>query len=201
MSWEKVADDEAIGRTANALKEKGFEVAIAKDGNEAKRMAMELIPEGAEVLRVTSATLDEIGLVQELDSDRYRSLRKEINAIDDQQLRLEKRRASISPEYGIGSVQALTEDGRAVMASASGSQLPVYVYGARNVIWIVGAQKIVKNLDEAFKRIYEHALPLESERIRNAGMGQASSVNKILIIDKERPNRIKVIIVKEKLGF
>ncbi len=67
---------------------------------------------------------------------------------------------------------------------------------------MVGAQKIVENREEGFKRIYEHCLPLESERARKSYGVPASSVNKIFILDKEvNVNRITVIIVKEVLGF
>lgn len=104
-------------------------------------------------------------------------------------------------EYDVGSVNAVTEDGKLVVASATGSQLAPIAAGAANVILVVGTQKIVKNLDEAFRRIEEHSLPLESEQLKKL-YGVPSSINKILIISKEAiPNRIKLIFVKEKLGF
>lgn len=95
----------------------------------------------------------------------------------------------------------MTEDGQVVIASATGSQLPSYAYGASNVIWVVGTQKIVKNLDEAMKRVYEYVFPLEKERAMKVA-GMKSSVNKILLINKEAtPGRIHIIFVQEKLGF
>jgi hypothetical protein len=78
--------------------------------------------------------------------------------------------------------------------------LPVYSFGATNLIWVVGTQKIVKNLDDAFKRIREHTLPLEIERMKKA-YNMGSNINKILIFENERPGRIKLIFVKEILGF
>ncbi len=99
-------------------------------------------------------------------------------------------------------MHAVTEDGKVLIASNSGSQLPAYAYGSGHVIWVVGAQKIVKNLDEGIKRIYEHSLPLESERARKAYGVPGSAVNKLLIINKEIiPGRITMILTKEKLGF
>jgi hypothetical protein len=64
------------------------------------------------------------------------------------------------PDFAVGSVQ----DGVLVLASFSGSQLASYALGAANVIFVVGAQKIVPDLDCARRRIYEHALPLEDAR-------------------------------------
>ena len=106
------------------------------------------------------------------------------------------------PDWTIGSVHALTEDGKLVIASNTGSQLPAYVYGANNVIFVLGTQKIVKDLDEAFDRIYKYVLPLESERAKKAYGAKESNVSKILIINKEiQPNRIKVILINKNLGF
>ena len=95
----------------------------------------------------------------------------------------------------------MTEAGQVLIASNTGSQLGPYASGAGKIIWVVGAQKIVKDLDEGFKRIYEYDLPLEIEHMRqlyNAGTG----VNKVLVVNREiRPNRITMIIVKEELGY
>ena len=108
---------------------------------------------------------------------------------------------SVTPDYAAGSVHAVTEDGQVLIVSNTGSQLGPYAYGAGNVIWVVGAQKIVKDLNEGLQRIYEYCLPREKvhmQQLYSTGTG----VNKILIVNKEfRPNRITMIIVKEELGF
>jgi L-lactate utilization protein LutC len=150
----------------------------------------------------SSTTLDEIGVSKEIDeSGRYDSVRKRITAISDEKARAEARRKSTGSKYGLGSVQAITQEGQLVSASGTGSQLSIYAFGAEKLILVVGTQKIVRNIEEAMKRIYEYALPLESERIRKAYGGTGSSVSKILTIEKERPGRITLILVKQKLGF
>jgi len=72
-----------------------------------------------------------------------------------------------------------------------------------HVIWVVGTQKIVKNVDEGMKRIYEYVLPLESVRLNKAyNISTGSFVSKLLILNREIvPGRITIILVKEKLGF
>ncbi len=202
MKWDKLADDEGIEKTSKALQEHGMKVYVTENKEEAFKKVLELIPEGSEVMDVTSTTLDQIGLSKEiLESGRYVSVRKNIMSVDQNEMRLAWRRMSSVVDYVIGSVHAVTEDGQVVVASNSGSQLAPYAYSAANVIWVVGTQKIVKNLDEASKRIYEHSFPLEDERMKKA-YGMPSGVNKILIVQKEiAPDRISVIFVKEKLGF
>jgi hypothetical protein len=108
-----------------------------------------------------------------------------------------------SPEFALGSVHAVTEDGHLLIASNTGSQLPAYAYGSAKVIWVVGTQKIVPNLETGIKRIYDYVLPLESEHINklyNLTMG--SFVSKLLIINREPiPGRLTIILVKQPLGF
>ncbi|HVC58360.1 MAG TPA: lactate utilization protein [Candidatus Acidoferrales bacterium] len=202
MDWTTLANDETVERTAKALTERGIETIIVETGEEARQKVLELIPKKSEVMHVSSTTLAEIGVSKEIDeSGEFDSLRKRIMAITDSAERNEFRRKTLSPEYGIGSVQAITEDGQVVVASASGSQLPVYAYGATKLIWVVGTQKIVKDMETAMKRIYEHTLELESERVKVAYGMARSSVNKILIFEREKPGRITLIFVKQKLGF
>ncbi len=202
MDWTQLADDATIGKTVNALKERGFEVIMVHNGAEAKAKALELVPKNAQVMDMTSITLRETGIAKEIqEGGEYDSVRKKIMAMTDEKERNAFRKNVLSPEYAIGSVQAITEDGQVVMASATGSQLPAYIYGAAHVIWVVSTQKIVKNLDEALKRVYEQALPLESERVKKEYGMSHSSVNKVLIYERERPGRVKIILVKEKLGF
>ena len=105
-----------------------------------------------------------------------------------------------SPEYVIGSVHAITHQGQVLIASGSGSQLAGYAFGASHVIWVVGAQKIVSNLDEGFRRIWEYSYPLENERMQ-ALYGTGSFPAKILSIEMDMPGRISILLVKEVLGF
>ena len=110
------------------------------------------------------------------------------------------RKLGAAPDYMLGSVQAITEDGRLVLASKSGSQLGPIVSGAGKVILVAGAQKVVQNLDAAFRRLEEHSLPLEDARAREA-YGAGSAIHKVAIINADAPGRITVIIVREPVGY
>ena len=103
--------------------------------------------------------------------------------------------------YFVGSVHAVTRSGEVVVASAGGSQLAAYAYGAANVVWVVGTQKIVDSLEDALRRIREHSLPLEDRRMK--GMGYPGSfIGKILIVEREDPfHTANLIFVNEPLGF
>lgn len=106
-------------------------------------------------------------------------------------------------EYFIGSVQAVAETGEIVVASASGSQIPAYAFNARNVVWVVGAQKTVRSLEEALRRVRDYALPLETARMKSQGF-PGSMIGKILILEREPlqfGRNLTMILVNEKLGF
>ncbi len=106
-----------------------------------------------------------------------------------------------SPDVIVGSVAALTETGSLVVASGSGSQLPGYAGGAGRAIWIVGAQKVVPDLDTALRRVEDHCLPLESARTEEA-YGWPSAVNRLLVLNAEhRPGRGTVLLLREAIGF
>ena len=198
----RLADDETINRAVAALKASGVEAVVVENGQEAKQKVFEIIPEGAEVMNMSSVTLDTSSIAEEIvGSGRYNSVRNQLNKMDRKTQGSQMQKMGAAPEWAVGSVHAVTEDGKVLIASNTGSQLPAYAYGSAHVVWVVGAQKVVKNLDEAIKRIYEYSLPLENERAKKA-YGMGSNVSKILILNKEiSPGRISMVIVKEKLGF
>ena len=201
--WDKLADEKTIKNTVAALKANGIDAQVVENRQEAKRKVLELIPESSEAMTMTSVTLDTIGLSEEINKadSRFRPVRDKLYAMDRNTQVQEMNRLGAAPEFVVGSVHAVTEDGHVLIASNTGSQLPAYSFGALHVIWVVGVQKIVKNTDDGIKRIYEHSFPLEDERAQKA-YGMRSGVNKILIVNKEiQSGRINVIFVKEKLGF
>jgi len=199
--FAKLASDERVARVAKALKTNNMDVLIAETGEEAKQLVLDLVPQGAEVYSNVSKTLEKIGLSAEFDrSGRYNAVRPIVLSLDRKTQGDEIRKIRSTPDYIVGSVQAITETGQVLTASGSGSQIGAYAYGAAKVIWVVGAQKLVKDLDEGFRRIAEYSYPLEDARMQEA-FGRHSSVNKTLIINRDAPGRITVVLVKENLGF
>ena len=200
--FAKQANDAKIERTSKALEANGIKVLIAENGAEAKRMFFELVPEGAEVFLGSSVTLEKLGIQQEIDkSGRFDALRPRMFAMNRETQGREIRKMVGAPDYAAGSVQAVTEDGHVLIASNTGSQLGPYASSAGKVIWIVGAQKLVKDLNEGFQRIEEYVRPLEEEHMQQL-YKMSTNVSKVLIVNREiRPNRITMIIVKEEIGF
>jgi len=197
-----LADEERLARATAALEANGMTVLRATDAEDAKRIVLGLLPEGAEVHHGASKTLEVTGITAELEqSRRYEPLRPRIWSMDRATQADEIRRLSAAPAVMLGSVHAVTETGSLMAASSSGSQLAPYAAGAGRVIFVVGGQKVVADLDEGLRRIQEYAFPLEDARALEA-YGVHSGINKVLIINREVvPGRITVVLVDEVLGF
>ena len=197
-----LADERRVRRATAALEANGITVLRAGDAAEAKRIVLDLIPEGSEVHHGASETLEATGIADAIEnSGRYEAIRPRIWSMDRKTQAAEIRRLTASPDVMLGSVHAVTETGSLVAASNGGSQLGPYVSGAGKVILVVGTQKIVSDLDEGLRRIEEYSFPLEDARAQ-AAYGIHSGINKVLIINRElSPGRITVVLVDEALGF
>jgi L-lactate utilization protein LutC len=194
-------DDETLAETVVRLEEHGFSVEVVDDLDAARRAVLARIPEGSSVMTNPSVTLQETGIAQAIDNGGpYDSARTKVLALDHATQLQEIKAVMGQPEFALGSVHGITRDGTLVIASALGSQLASYTWGAANVIFVVGAQKLVRDLDAAHERIYQHSLKLEDARALEA-YGKNSRVGKILEIHQEDPGRIHVVLIRAAVGF
>jgi L-lactate utilization protein LutB len=204
MQWDTLATETALNKTITALGKNGIDTVLVATAEEAKKKVLSMIPKKAEVMQMTSVTLQTTGIADAInESGDYDSVRNKLNKLDRTTDSLKMQKLGSAPEWTVGSVHAVTQDGKILIASNTGSQLPAYAYGSQHVIWVVGTQKIVKNLDDATRRLYDHILPLESVRLnKQYNINTGSFVSKLLIINREIvPHRLTIIFVKEKLGF
>jgi hypothetical protein len=199
-----VATDEltAIETVASALRANRIEAIVVDSGDAARDAVLDLIPVGAEVHSGKSRTLEEVGLYAELmERGRYEAVRSKTFVMDRATQGREIRKLVMAPDYMVGSVAAVTLDGTLVAASATGSQLGAYASGAGRLILVVGSQKIVPDLDAAFRRIREVVFPWENEQVR-ATMGVDTILEKVLIIYGEwTPGRTTVVLVRAPVGI
>jgi acyl-CoA hydrolase len=194
-------DDQTLAATVVALEEHGFSVEVVDELDAARKAVLARIPAGSSVMTNTSVTLAETGIADAInDGEAYESARNKMFALDFATQAQQMKAIGGQPDYALGSVHAVTRDGTLVIASASGSQLASYAWGAANVIFVVGAQKLVPALAAAHERIYQHSLKLEDARAQ-AAYGQHSSVGKVLEIHQELPGRIHVVLIRQPVGF
>jgi acyl-CoA hydrolase len=194
-------DEQALQATVVALEEHGFSVEVVDDLDAAREAVLARIPQGSSVMTNTSATLAETGIADAInDGGAYDSARNKMFALDFATQAQQMKAIGGQPDYALGSVHAITRDGTLVVASASGSQLASYAWGAANVIFVAGAHKLVPTLEAAHQRIYQHSLKLEDARAI-AAYGQRSFVGKVLEIHQELPGRIHIVLIRQQVGF
>jgi hypothetical protein len=195
------ASEQTLQDVATALAERNLKPLVVDTGAEARRAVLEMIPEGAEVHSGKSKTLEDIGLFHEFqDSGRYDFVRTRMFAMDRATQGREIRKLIAAPDYMVNSAQAITEKGVIVVASASASQVGPLASGAGRVIFVVGSQKIVRDLDAAYQRILEHVLPYEDSRVFEA-MGVHTFLARLLLLEREwQADRTTVVLVREPVG-
>jgi hypothetical protein len=196
------ATADAIERAADAARGNGMVVEITDTVADARKLVNGLLPKDKAVFTASSETLRLSGIIEDVDeSGAFVSLRAQLRDAgvdrDPEQIRLR----SMTADVVIGSVHAVTEQGHLLAASASGSQLGLYAYGAGQAVWVVGAQKVVPDLETGLRRIRSYSYPKENERCLQV-YGQPSVLGKILIIEREVfPARDTLVLVREAIGF
>jgi hypothetical protein len=171
-------------------------VHVVDNGERAKAVILGMIPDGAEVSIGSTQTIDELGISAEIEeSGRYDALRPKLWAMDRATQMREMRKLAAAPDFMLNSAQAVSEDGRIVLGSYSGSQVGPVGGSAGKVILAIGAHKNVPDLGAALRRLEEYNLPqLE------AAYGVASTLNKVLILNGDFPGRVTVVLIKDVIG-
>jgi acyl-CoA hydrolase len=194
-------DERTLAETVAALQQRGFSVEVVDDLDSARERVLARIPEGSSVMTNPSVTLQETGIAPAIDNGGpYVSARTKGLALDRASQLQEIKAIMGQPDFALGSVHAITRDGTIVIASALGSQLASYAFGAANVIFVVGAHKLVPDLDAARERIYQHSFKLEDARALDT-YGVNTRIGKILEIHQEDPGRIHVVLIRAAVGF
>ncbi|MBX4201084.1 lactate utilization protein [Candidatus Parcubacteria bacterium] len=205
MEYDTLPAKEVIDQTIAALADRGVKAVLVENKEEVLEKIKEMIPQGASLMNGSSQTLQQIGFVDYLKAGQHgwNNLHDGILAEEDPVKQAALRKQAVLSDYYLGSVHGMARTGEFVIASNSGSQLPHIVYTSPNLIFVVGAQKIVPTLDEALKRLKEYVFPLEDQRMKSTGAA-GSNISKLLIVEKEQSwmgRNVTVIFVNEKLGF
>ena len=207
MIFNTLVSKAVQGKTKEAVQQRGISVELIGSKENALARLQELIPSGSTVMTGGQTTLTQIGFDDLLISKKHpwKNLKDDILAERDPVKQGMLRKQSILADFFLGSVHAITENGEIVIASATGSQLPSYVFTSQNVIWVVGAQKITPTLEIAIKRVKEYVFPLEDKRMKSVyGPNSGSMIGKLLIFENEARflgRKITLLLVNEILGF
>lgn len=212
MNENRVKRNKLLGeKIVKGLESRNMEGYYAETKEEALAKALELIPEESTVAWGGSMSISEIGLKKVICEGNYKEYNRE-----DAPNREEKRKielASYDCDYYLTSANAITEDGVMVNIDGMANRVSAIAAGPRNVIMIVGMNKVVKDLENAFSRARNEAAPINAQRFDIdtpcAKTGACFDCKcpdticcQILITRYSKlPKRIKVILVNDELGF
>lgn len=204
-----------------SFKRAQIEAFYVENKDEAREKAIEIIekrrtlcgkePKEMQISWGGSVTLDEIGL-RDAVKEKYNAFNPYAGATPREQNEL-KRRALLSDVFLMSS-NAITENGELVNIDGNGNRLGALICGPDTVIVVVGKNKICKNAAEAQARIKEIACVKNAKRLNRdtpcaktgkcAGCyidGATICAHKVITRFSTNPDRIKLIIVNEELGY
>lgn len=200
-----LASADIIKTLIATLAERGVEGSVVANRAEAFEAVKGMVSRGASVMNGSSRTLEEIGFVDYLKTGAHgwNNLHANILAEADKEKRAALRAQAVLSDYYLGSVHAIAQTGDFLIASNSGSQLPHVVFTSPNLVFVVGAQKVVPTFADALRRVEEYVVPLEDARMKEVGMG-GTMLSKLLVFKREpsfMSRKVRMIFVQEKLGF
>jgi L-lactate utilization protein LutB len=204
MNYLNIPEESVIESTVEELEKRGIQVSVVDNKTEALEEIKNLIPKSSKVTNGSSTTLRQIGYIEYLKTGKHgwTNLQEKILLEKDYIKQSELRRMSITDaDYYLGSINAISANGELVAVDATGSRVGAYPFAAKKIVLVAGVQKIVPDIKEAMERIKKYVFPLENERAQKE-YGMGSSFGKWVIIENElNSGRIKLILVKEVLGF
>lgn len=201
-----------VDRTLESLKNNNMKGYYIENREQLFEKLKKLIVENSIIGVGDSITLSETGVIDFLREGNYEFLDKYRDGITSE----EKKQIYIqnfSADTFICSTNALTENGELYNIDGNGSRVAPMIYGPKQVILVVGINKIVKNIEEAEKRVRNYSAPIDAKKLNKntpcTTLGycvDCKSPNRIcnhftIIRRQFDKDRIKVIIIGEELGY
>jgi len=215
-TWLKYYWEKRLDRLKQTLESNHFEVYLAANPSEAKRIVQEEILTKTGAKRISwggSKTATDVGIIQALKDDPALVFVDPFEKNIPMEESLERRRQALLADLFITSSNAVTETGHLVNLDRTGNRIAAMTFGPKFVVILMGRNKIVSDLKQAFCRIKEYAAPLVAMRIKaktpcvqSAYCGDCKSPDRVCntwnIIEKSYPKgRIKVVLMNDEAGF
>lgn len=204
--------EKMLERTAKALRENRFEVHIVEKAADVAAKVAALMPEGSSASVGGSMTLFETGVIELLRNGKYVFNDRYDPELAPEQV-AEVQRAAFTADFFLCSSNAVTEEGELYNVDGQGSRVAPMIFGPKNVIVVAGCNKIVPDLAAADERLRHIAAPANTARLScktpcaETGVcmdchSQGRICCDYVVMSQQRvPDRVKVILVGEELGY
>ena len=192
-----------------AMEARNMEGFYAETKEEALNKALELIPEGSSISWGGSMSIQEIGLTKAVHEGNYEVYDRTDKTPEERRQIMLK---AFDCDYYLASANAISEDGIVVNIDGNANRVAAIAFGPRNVLMIVGMNKVVKTEADALSRAKNVAAPINAQRFGGtpcAVTGACSMCKSpsciccqtLVTRFSKEPKRIKIILVNEELGF
>jgi hypothetical protein len=191
--------DKKIGELTENLRKKNFNVINVLTIQEAKAEVLKLVAEGESVGVGGSLTIRAIDVLDEIAAAGNKVIHHWLPATFIEEIKDARRRATRADVY-LTSTNAITLDGELVNMDTFGNRTAAMMYGPKKVIVVAGYNKIVKNVEEAFKKIRSVTAVKNAKRLN---VEAPDNLCKVATIIYQRPNDtdITIILVNAEIGF
>ena len=201
-----------VERTIKALKKNNFDARFFPKASEALAEVWKMIPEGSTVGFGGSLTLSQIGFLEEVQKRSVQFLNPFAKGLSPEEG--EKiRRQTFLADFFLTSSNAITEDGKLYNIDATGNRVGAMMFGPKKVILLCGMNKIVKDIDEAQRKVKEWTAPMNVKRLGNKSpcgqTGQCSDCASpdricnayVILAKKPRRTDMSIFLIGENLGL
>ena len=180
----------------------------AADKEAALKKALEIITEGSSVTMGGCQSAREIGLVDALKEGNYNFIDR-----DNYEDKREAMLLAYDADYFLSSANAMTEDGIIINIDGNSNRVSAIAQGPKKVVFIVGMNKVCKDVDSAMKRARNIAAPTNAQRFglstpcaKTGSCMDCKSPDTIccqflMTRFSKHADRIHVILVNEELGY
>lgn len=211
MTPKQIAYENLANTIIKNMEKRRMEGYYCHTKEEAVKKVLELIPEGSSIGWGGSVTLTETGVMDALNQGNYRMIDRMAGKTPEE---VKKINAEIfGSDFFLMSSNAITIDGELVNIDGRANRVSYLCFGPENVIIVAGMNKIVHNVEAGIARTHNVAAPPNTVRLnrntpcaKTGKCGDCYSPDCIcgqVVITRLSmvPNRIKVVLVGEELGF
>lgn len=211
MENVKAANRLKIDTVIKNLEKRGMQGRYCETKEEACEMILSMIPDKSVVSWGGSATINSLGVKERLAERDVVTI--DPYATTDPAESIERRRQGLLSDYFLMSTNAVTIDGELVNIDGTSNRVAALCFGPKQVIVVVGANKLARRLDDALERAKLYAAVPNNVRLRRNTPCTITGVcsdclskdciccNTVTTRYCSTPGRIQIILVNENLGF
>ena len=193
------------------LAKRQIEGYYCSDRKSALEKTLELIPKGATIGWGGSMTIIETGILDAIQNDNYKIINRDMAKTLEEQKRIYSE--IFCADFFLMSTNAITLDGELINIDGRGNRVSFLCFGPQNVLILIGMNKVVTDIESGFKRVHNIASPPNAIRLNKktpcAITGKCEDCYSAdcmcgqFVITRRSgiPNRIKVILIGEELGY